>query len=253
MPSRTSDHSDTRVSRPTITRNRFNRGDLGHRSARTADIRGITQYDAAVQQPDHQSVTHILAGFAAGDRAAVEALLPKVYNELRRLAAAHVREDRPGHTLQPTALVHEAYVRMVDGVAEGEGLEVTGRSHFFRLASKVMRQILVDHARARDALKRGGGAARLTLDAAHGAETEPPIDLLSLEDALARLERLSPRKAQLVELRFFGGLSEEQAAEAIGISRTQAAREWRTARAWLADELGEGSLGSEGKPTGAES
>lgn len=209
----------------------------------------VTQYHPRVELPNQQSVSEILAGFAAGDRDAIEALLPRVYAELRRLAAVHLRSDRAGHTLQPTALVHEAYIRLADGA----GAEVTGRLHFFRLASKLMRQILVDHARAHDAQKRGGDAARLTLDAAHAAAHEESIDLLSLEDALERLEKFSPRKAQLVELRFFGGLSEEQAADALGISRTQASREWRTARAWLADELGDGRDDEQGGDRAAES
>lgn len=190
-------------------------------------------YHAAVEHPNQQSVSEILAGFAVGDRGAIEALLPRVYSELRRLAAVHLRADRQGHTLQPTALVHEAYIRLADGAGAG----VTGKLHFFRLASKLMRQILVDHARAHDAQKRGGNAQRITLDGLEGGPGERPLELLALEEALGRLEKLSPRKAQLVELRFYGGLSEEQAAGALSISRTQASREWRMARAWLADEL----------------
>ncbi len=182
--------------------------------------------------PDPDDVTRYLADFAAGDRAALESLMPKVYGELRRLAGVHLRSERAGHTLQPTALVHEAFLRL----SEADDASIEDRMHFFRLASRLMRQILVDHARAKQTLKRGGELARVTLtDVAGGPATE--TDVLGLEDALVRLEKLDARKARLVELRFFGGLGEEQAADAIGISRTQAAREWRVTRAWLADEL----------------
>ncbi len=185
--------------------------------------------------PADADVTRFLADFAAGDRAAITALMPKVYGELRRLAGVHLRDERAGHTLQPTALVNEAFIRLSDAA----GSSVTDRMHFFRLASRLMRQILVDHARAKQSQKRGGDLARVTLsDISSPQATE--VDLLGLEDALRKLESLDARKARLVELRFFGGLGEEQAAEAIGISRTQAAREWRVTRAWLADELTRG-------------
>lgn len=185
---------------------------------------------------DDQSVTRILGDFAAGDASAVRSLLPKVYGELRRLAATHFADERNSHTLQPTALVNEAYLRLADEPA----LHVTSRAHFFRLASKVMRQILIDHARARDALKRGGAGDRFTLADSMLMPAGAPIDLLAIDEALLRLAALSPEKARLVELRFFGGLSIQEAADALDISRTQATREWRMARAWLADELGPG-------------
>jgi RNA polymerase sigma-70 factor (ECF subfamily) len=161
--------------------------------------------------------------------------MPKVYDELRQLAAVHLRDDRPGHTLAPTALVHEAYVRLAESPAAGIG----GRVHFFRLASKVMRQVLVDHARARNAAKRQGGRQRVTLDGGLLPDEQSAVDFLALEDAMVRLEAMSERMARLVELRFFGGLTEEEAADALEISRTQAARDWRTAKAWLASELSE--------------
>lgn len=185
---------------------------------------------------DTQSVTRILADFGSGE-SAVRELLPLVYDELRRLAASHFDDERSGHTLQPTALVNEAFLRM----ASVGGMKVTNRAHFFRLASKVMRQILVDHARGKQALKRGGGGERITLDDSYPAPAGKGVDLLVLEEALERLASLSPAKARLVELRFFGGLTIEEAADALDISRTQATREWRTARAWLADELGKGA------------
>ncbi len=183
---------------------------------------------------DTRSVTRILADFGSGDAAARE-LLPLVYDELRRLAASHFEDERVGHTLQPTALVNEAFLRM----AGDNGIKVADRAHFFRLASKIMRQILVDHARRKNAVKRGGEGERITLDDSFpGPVNRSDVDLLALEEALERLATFSPDKARLVELRFFGGLSIEEAADALDISRTQASREWRTARAWLADELG---------------
>lgn len=178
-------------------------------------------------------ITRLLADIGLGDDDAARVLMPKVYGELRRLAATHLNEQRPGHTLQPTALVHETYVRLAQSPAD----QIHGRVHFFRLASKVMRQVLIDHARARDAVKRGGQNRRVTLDGALLESRAPDVDLLALEEVLLKLEGLDARMAQLVELRFFGGLTEQEAAEVLGISRTQAARDWRTARAWLASEL----------------
>lgn len=182
---------------------------------------------------DDHTITQLLAEMGQSENAGIRALMPKVYDELRRLATTHLNDDRPGHTLQPTALVNEVYVRLADKSLD----QIQGRVHFFRLASKVMRQVLIDHARARDAAKRGGGNRKLTLDGAMLADHEPGVDILVLEEALRRLEIMDERMAQLVELRFFGGLSEQEAAEVLGISRTQASRNWRTARAWLASEL----------------
>lgn len=184
-------------------------------------------------QMEEDAITQILAEIGHADEASLRELMPKVYGELRRLAATHLNDDRQGHTLQPTALVNEAYVRLVNSPAD----QIHGRIHFFRLASKVMRQVLIDHSRARIALKRGGKNHRVTLDGAILADHEPSVDLLALEDVLLKLEQLDPRMAQLVELRFFGGLTEQEAAEVLDISRTQAARDWRAARAWLASEL----------------
>lgn len=183
-------------------------------------------------------VTKILADFGSSEDTARE-LLPLVYDELRRLAATHFADEGAGHTLQPTALVNEAFIRL----ANDASFKVNSRAHFFRLASKVMRQILVDHARRKGAIKRGGDphvAERVTVDATVSEMRRPNIDVLILEEALERLAAFSPEKARLVELRFFGGLSIEEAADVLSISRTQASREWRIARAWLADELRDG-------------
>ncbi len=161
---------------------------------------------------------------------------PRVYRELRAVAGRYFKDERADHTLQPTALVHEAYARLADAnVAEGRS-----RDQFFVLAAKAMRNILVDHARARGREKRGGGWRRITLDGAVTASgSEETVDVEALDAAMDRLAALDERKASLVELRFFVGLTSEQAAEALGISRTLASNEWRVARAWLYRELSE--------------
>jgi RNA polymerase sigma factor (TIGR02999 family) len=174
--------------------------------------------------------------WGAGDRAAGERLLPEVYAELRRCAARAMRRESAEHTLQATALVHEAYLRLVDQ----RRVQWQNRAHFFGIAAQVMRRILVDHARARHAAKRGGGATQLTLgdgDAAAPA-ADGALDLLALHDALERLAGLDPEQARLVELRYFGGLSIEETAEALDVSPATVKREWALARAWLRRELG---------------
>jgi RNA polymerase sigma factor (TIGR02999 family) len=168
-----------------------------------------------------------------GDPAALEQLLRLVYDELHTIAGRHLRRERPGHTLQPTALVHEAYLRLVGG----SGLSAANRVHFLRAASRAMRQALVDHARARSALKRGAGL-QITLDDAVAGHTPPIIDMLALDDALARLAAAEPRWAQVVELKFFAGLDVPEIAEALDISPATVKRDWQFARAWLARELG---------------
>jgi RNA polymerase sigma factor (TIGR02999 family) len=162
----------------------------------------------------------------------VDEILPLVYAELRRVAAAYLRRERPGQTLQPTALVNEAYVRLA-----GQHPRFQNRAHFCAIAANAMRQILVERARARDAQKRGGGAPRITLNEALAAAPEPPVDLDALDEALTRLARLDPQQARIVELRFFGGLSIEETAEALRVSPATVKRHWAVARAWLAREL----------------
>jgi RNA polymerase sigma factor (TIGR02999 family) len=166
----------------------------------------------------------------------VDALLPVVYEELRRLAAAYLRRERPGQTLQPTALVHEAYLRLMKDRPD----RWQNRAHFCAIAAHSMRQILIERARARGAQKRGGAQPRVTLDealvAADGSDS-PSVDLVALDDALQRLEALDPDQARLVELRFFGGLTIEETAEAMKISPATVKRHWTVARAWLAREL----------------
>jgi RNA polymerase sigma factor (TIGR02999 family) len=163
-------------------------------------------------------------------------LLRTVYDELRGLAAAMLADQRPGHTLQPTALVNEAYLRLL----RQRQLKVESRSHFFNLAAKIMRQVLVDHARAKGSQKRGGERARVTLDGQEAAATDGGIDILALDDALAALSSLDQRKGRLVELRVFAGMSLDEAADVLDIARSTAALDWRFAKAWLAAQLGLG-------------
>ena len=169
-----------------------------------------------------------------GDAPALEALMPLVYAELRRLAAQRLSEERPGQTLQPTALVHEAYLKLLKDRPE----RWQNRAHFCAIAAHAMRQILIERARARDALKRGGGQPRVTFDEGlPAARPDQPIDMLALDAALDRLAALDAGQARIVELRFFGGLSIEETAAAMKISPATVKRHWAAARAWLAKEL----------------
>lgn len=179
-------------------------------------------------------VTKILSAMDRGDDSAAERLLPLVYGELRKLAASQLQSESAGQTLQPTALVHEAYLKLVDQELEPKWHH---RGHFFAAAATAMRRILVDNARRKNRVKRGGGLKRVDLDPQRIAEPELREDLISLDEALAELEKVHPRKATLVNLRYFGGLTMEQAAEALGVSRATAAREWTYARAWLLRRL----------------
>lgn len=165
-------------------------------------------------------------------RGGIDEVMPAVYAELRRVAAAYLRRERPGQTLQATALVNEAYVRLA-----GQHPRFQNRAHFCAIAANAMRQILVERARARHAQKRGGGAARITLNEGLAASPEPPVDLAALDEALGRLAALDAQQARIVELRFFGGLSVEETAEVLGISPATVKRHWSVARAWLAREL----------------
>jgi RNA polymerase sigma-70 factor, ECF subfamily len=182
------------------------------------------------------AVTDMLRAWAAGDPTALDELLPLVYDELRRQARRYMRAQSPGHTLQTTALVHEAYLRLV-----GQShVDWRSRAHFLGVASKAMRSILVDHARTRAAAKRGGTARAVTLDQADGvadAGMQRGVDVLALDEALGRLGELDSRKSQLVELRYFGGLGIEEVAAVLGVSPATVKREWTTARAWLRREL----------------
>ena len=180
-------------------------------------------------------VTQILGAIDAGDPNAADDLLPLVYDELRALADARIAQERPGQTLQPTALVHEAYLRLL-GPEHTQG-DWHGREHFFGAAAEAMRRILIDRARARGASKRGGSWKRLPTDLSQIAVDDVPGPLIDLDGALTRFAAEEPDKARLVELRFFGGLTMEQAAGILGISTATATRHWAYARAWLHDDL----------------
>src|SRR4029078_4902965 len=189
-------------------------------------------------------VTQILSQIEQGDPSASEQLLPLVYQELRKLAAAKLAHEKPGQTLQATALVHEAYLRLVN-VEKAQRWE--SRGHFFAAAAEAMRRILVDNARRKRAEKHGGRLARQELDDVDIAAPSPSEDLLALDEALAKLEAEDPVKAQLVKLRYFAGLTEDDAASALGLSRTSVQRYWRYAKAWLHGEL-RGAEAREGNP-----
>ncbi|HKD18435.1 MAG TPA: sigma-70 family RNA polymerase sigma factor [Thermoanaerobaculia bacterium] len=188
-----------------------------------------------MEKPSGQEVTALLREWSAGDRGALERLMPLVYEELRKLAASHLRSERGNHTLQPTALVHEAYLRLVGQ----RSVTWASRAHFYGIAAQMMRRVLVDHARRRQAAKRSPGTLFLDLgEEAPAAQADPAPELLVLDRALTELERLDPRQARVVELRFFAGLSVEETAEVAGISTATVKREWKTARAFLRHEIG---------------
>lgn len=181
-------------------------------------------------------VTDLLIELRRGNREAEAKLIPLIYNELRRLAAHYLRGERPGHTLQPTALVHEAYIRLT----RIQQVDWQDRSHFFATAATVMRRILVDHARARQANKREGVLDTVILEDELVVSPARSSELLALDEALDRLNRLNPRQSKIVELRFFGGLNEEETGTVLGISVRTVKRDWRIAKAWLYSEVSGG-------------
>jgi|SRR5690349_180503 len=185
-------------------------------------------------------VTELLHRWNQGDREAMDRLMPIVYDELRRLAAGYLKAERQGHTLQPTALVHEAYLRLV----RQDRVEWQNRAHFFGIAARMMRRVLVDHARRRQAEKRDSGGFRLTIQVGDVLEVPRDPELLELDQALVRLERLDADQARVVELRFFGGLTVEETATVLGISTATVKREWRTAKAFLRTEIAAGHSGA---------
>ena len=178
-------------------------------------------------------VTVLLGDWSRGDRTALNRLLPLVYVELRRVALRQLRKERPDHTLQPTALVHEVFIRLVDQ----RQVDWQNRAHFFGVAANVMRRILVDHARRHGARKRGEGVRCLSIDEAQDVAAADEMPILALDHALERLETVDAKLAKIVELRAFGGLTIEEAAHVLGVSPSTAKRDWRTAKAWLNREL----------------
>jgi RNA polymerase sigma-70 factor, ECF subfamily len=184
-----------------------------------------------VAMSSSHEVTQLLRHWSNGNKEALEQLTPLVYRELRKLAASHLRRERPGHTLQPTALVHEAYLRLIDQSRPDWG----NRSHFFGVAAHIMRQILVDHARRRGAAKRGG--KRVSFQEAFGQQRESGADVLALDQALASLELMDARKSKVIELRFFGGLTVEEISEMLDVSVATVGRDLRLAQVWLRREM----------------
>src|SRR5262245_42973431 len=185
-------------------------------------------------------VTRILSAIEQGDPQAAEQLLPLVYDELRHLAAQRMAQEAPGQTLEATALVHEAYLRLVGTSAKEAAREWQGRAHFFAAAAEAMRRILVEKARRKRRRKHGGGIPRADVDLANLASPMPEEDLLALDEAMTRFAAEDPARAQLVQLRFYAGLSNEEAAQVLGISGVTAKRYWRYARAWLHREVSKG-------------
>jgi RNA polymerase sigma factor (TIGR02999 family) len=180
-----------------------------------------------------RNVTQLLVAWSDGDRAALDALTPLVQDELRRLAAHYMAGERPGHILQTTALVNEAYMRLI----EWSGVQWQNRAHFFGMAAQIMRRVLVDAARSRDRAKRGAGVIHVTLSEAVSVAVDESVDLVALDDALRKLEELDPRQARVIELRFFGGLSLEETAHVLDVSVGTVRRDWSLARSWLFREL----------------
>jgi len=185
-----------------------------------------------VSELSSEPISELLARWQAGDEDAFRALVPQVYNELRRLAHHYLQKERPDHTLQSTALVHEAYARL----AKQEQVRFENRAHFFAVAAQLMRQILVEYARRRRAAKRDGGY-KVTLEGAASLLEKPTVDLMALDDALNGLTRLDPQQSRIVELRFFGGLTIEETAQALKISPATVKRDWTSARVWLYHEM----------------
>ena len=183
--------------------------------------------------PSPPQITQLLAEWSNGDQSALEQIIPLVYEELRRLAHHYMRNERPDHTLQTTALVHEAYLRLADY----QHIGWQERAHFFAVAAQLMRRILVEHARAHQRVKRGGGAVKVSLDEGAVLSTERSKELLALDEALIRLADIDPRKSRVVEMRFFGGLSNKEMAEVLKISPNTVTRDWNMAEAWLRREL----------------
>lgn len=182
-----------------------------------------------------ENITQLLQQWSDGDERALDRLTPLVYDELRQQAARYLRRERRAHTMQTTALINEAYLRLIDA----REVRWQGRAHFFGIAANLMRRILVDHARRRDAEKRGGSQIRLTLDQTIAPAAQPDVDVLAIDEALTRLAAVDEQQAQIVELRFFSGLSVEETAAALGISPRTVKRDWSVARAWLRREIGE--------------
>jgi RNA polymerase sigma factor (TIGR02999 family) len=189
--------------------------------------------------PSSQEVTRLLLAWRDGDESALEKLAPLVYDELHQLAARYMRRESPGHTLQTSALVNEAFIRLIDQ----QEVQWQNRAHFFGIAAQLMRRILLDHARSRARAKRGGGVLRVSFDEGAIVSGQRAAELIALDDALNALAAFDSRKSRIVELRFFGGLSNEEVAEVMGMSLRTVEREWRKAKAWLHHAISKGEIG----------
>jgi|RhiMetdeSRZDD1v2_1073273.scaffolds.fasta_scaffold06066_16 RNA polymerase sigma factor (TIGR02999 family) len=201
-----------------------------------AQDRAFSHHELMPDPSPAHNVTELLLSWGQGDAAALDRLVPLLYDDLRRVARGHLRREGPGHTLQPTALVHEVFLRLVDV----DRMTVKSRTHFFALSARLMRQILVDHARRRQAGKRGGGATVIGLNEAAGAAapaSSSSVDVLALDEALDALSSFDDRQCRVVELRFFAGLNIPEAADALGVSTATVEREWAMAKAWLHQRL----------------
>jgi RNA polymerase sigma factor (TIGR02999 family) len=182
---------------------------------------------------DAENITDLLVSYGRGNKESLDRLMPAVYDELRRQAARYLRREQPGHTLQTTALIHEAYLRLVDQ----RNVQWQNRAHFFGIAAQMMRRILVDHARTKKRAKRGGSDIKVSLDDATVAVKGQDLDVVALDEALSRLERIDAQQSRVVELRFFSGLTVEETAEVMQISPATVKRDWSMAKAWLHREL----------------
>lgn len=189
--------------------------------------------EAASMTPSSNNVTQMLHDWSKGDQKILDRLIPIVYEELRRQATRYLRRERPGHTLQTTALIHEAYIRLIDQ----KSVRWQNRAHFFAISAQLMRRILVDHARSRQAAKRGGSDIKLPLEEAMIVSQGREVNLVALDEALERLAVIDPQQSRVVELRFFSGLSVEETAEVLGVSPRTITRDWNVAKAWLRREI----------------
>ncbi len=185
-----------------------------------------------ISKAEMHEVTRLLQSLNAGNREAVDALVPLVYAELRKLAAHYLKSERKGHTLQPTALVHEAFLRLIEQETDWQN-----RAHFFAMAASLMRRILVDYARSYTAEKRGGAAEKISLEDVFVFAKEKPLQIIALDESLEELAKIDPRRAQVVEMRFFAGLNNEEIAEVLGVHSNTVLRDWNLARAWLKTQL----------------
>jgi RNA polymerase sigma factor (TIGR02999 family) len=240
MPSLTASTAVVDLLTRKIARRRIKAGTAARNSLALVEICGETPYAGRLglmEAPPKRDVTELLSRWTNGDREALDALVPVVYGELRRMAARYLRRERAGHTLQPTALVHEAFLKLIDQ----RDVHWQSRAHFFGVSAQLMRRILVDHARERAAGKRGGGCQHVALDNAFAISASNQIDIIAVDDALHRLASVDPDQVRLVELRFFAGLTIDETAEVLGWSSASVKREWTVAKAWLQRELSEGA------------